>query len=182
MTRELDRADELFVADMTMAETLPSADLFGIVEIARFLKDPASELTPAQTRRLFADAGLRGAYRDLKTKLEYASVPEVRAASDGEIDERVFPQGRMRIVPARDSMQVYLRLTFLDPDPSVATMLIVEMPEGGLLKRALPPQDQNGEIVAILNLGNPRDAALIKALRDPSASGSILALSQPDPA
>lgn len=176
MTRELDRADKLFVADMLLSETPPSPELFGIVEVMRFLTNPTSQITSAQTRRLFADASLREAYRDLKGRLEYARVPEVRAASDGEINERHFPQGHMRIIPARDGRQVYLRLTFLDPDPSMATMLIMEMPEGGLSKRALPPQDSNGEIVAILNLDDAHDAALVEALRNPSVSGSILAL------
>src|SRR5690606_28977408 len=126
MSVNLNRADEIYAADMLMAETSPTPDMLGIVEIAAFLSRPEAQLTPTQTRTLFANAKLREAYKALKKRLEYASVPALLAASSGEISERTFPQGHMRIVPARNGDQVYLRISFLDPDTELSAVLIVE--------------------------------------------------------
>lgn len=176
MTKDLDRADEIYVAKMLIEEGEPETDAIGIAEIARFLTEPGYTLLPGQTRRLFADRQLRQAYAAFKAKLQTYEVPTLLAASDGAVDERAFPGGRMRLIPARRGNQVYLRIEFSARRPAPPGLLEVVRPNGDWVKLPLGASNEAGELVVPLDLDDPHHAAIVEALRDPLSSGGILPL------
>ena len=176
MSDKTERAQEVYAANRLAVEGTPRPGAIGVAELHAFLTDPTVELTPAQSGYLFRSPTLRETFQALKQRLSSHPLSMVAAASDGGVDTRHFDGGSLQIIPARRGDRVYLTVTIQAPGALMAgALLIVETAET-VLKRKLPPPDQQGRMLVILDPAEPGDQALITALRDPSASGDVLAL------
>jgi hypothetical protein len=165
-------AERLYAARSAMAETGRSARKLGVAEIMQFLADPERSLSMAEQRSLFADPQVRADYRRLKSQIAVAELPALAAASTGDVSSRRFDGGMVSLHPSRVQGQVYVVLRFSWPTPP-RTMLL-EDAKGDLVKRALPPADQNGELIMVLDESKASDARFLRMISDPTATGSFL--------
>ncbi|HUN40528.1 MAG TPA: hypothetical protein VMU81_09575 [Acetobacteraceae bacterium] len=149
-------------------------------------------LTHGQQRQLFADAGLRQRFEDLKrqrsarrpvpgnqeTTQIAGPVVELHALAAAATDQgsdfrRPFSGGQLRISPVGIDQQVYLIFTF--DDPGIATrVLLVERSRDQRIERLELPAAEDGEILLVKDLAVPSDAELVALLRDPAAVGAFL--------
>jgi hypothetical protein len=179
MTRTEDRddllllADRIYAARSAMSETKPATGGLGIAEILQFLVDPQRSLSMEQQRRLFADPRLRADYRRLKSELASIEMPALAAASVGDISERRFAGGTVRVHPSRVGGQVYVVLKFTGPAAQPHSMLL-EASGVEVVKRSLPNPDASGEMVIVLDPTNPTDETFLRLITDPTSSGSFL--------
>lgn len=174
MSRDYDKADEIFMAEAILAETPKDGKPFGMVELARYLTSADMQLTSEQTRRLFSDPGLRQGYQAIKEALTHYQMPQLMAASDGDVQERPFPGGSLKLVPSSRSGQLYLRMEF-DTDPVAGRIiLLVESPTTGVHKLGFTISEAQTSALVPLDLNNDLHSRLVSALRDPASSGSIL--------
>jgi hypothetical protein len=167
------RADRLYAARSALVETKPLRRRFGVAEIVQFLNDPARALTPEEQRALFADPRLRADYRRLKGQATTFELPALAAASSGNVNARRFEGGSIAIHPSRIPGQLYVIVRFNSPDSSPRAMLL-ESTTGDLVKRVLPGADQQGEVMMVLNENNDADAAFLRLLADPTATGTFV--------
>jgi len=167
------RADRLYAARSALVETKPPRRRFGVAEIVQFLNDPARTLTPEEQRALFADPRLRADYRRLKGQATTFELPALAAASSGNVNARRFDGGSIAIHPSRIPGQLYVIVRFDSPAGSPRAMLL-ESTTGDLVKRVLPGADQQGEVVMVLNENNDADAAFLRLLADPTATGTFV--------
>lgn len=174
MSRDYDKADEIFMADAILSETPREATSFGMVDLARYLTSTDMQLTGEQTRRLFSDPALRQGYSRLKETLSHYRMPVLMAASDGEVQERPFPGGSLKLVPSRRSGQIYLRMAFDTAPEAGAAILLVESPTTGVHKLGFTIGESQTSALVPLDLTNDWHSDLLAALRDPASSGSIL--------
>src|SRR5262249_44481004 len=135
--------------------------------------DPQRTLSMEQQRRLFAEPRLRADYRRLKAELGAIDMPALAAASVGDVTDRRFAGGTVRIHPSRVGGQVYvvLRFTGLGIPPR---SLLLETPGVELIKRPLPKPDPSGDMVIVLDPKNSADEVFLRAVTDPTSSGSFL--------
>jgi hypothetical protein len=166
-------AERLYAARSALAETKPSPRRLGAAEILQFLSDPERSLTSEEQRSLFTDPQLRADFRRLKLQAAAAELPALAAASAGDVNARHFNGGTVNIFPSRVPGQRYVRLRFNWPAGTPRTMLL-ENTDGDLVKRMLPPADTNGEIIIVLDEKNITDAAFLRLISDPTATGSFL--------
>ena len=167
------RADQLYAARSAVAETKSLRHRFGVAEIVQFLNDPARALTPEEQRALFADPRLREDYRRLKGRATTFELPALAAASSGNVNARRFDGGSIAIHPSRIPGQLYVIVRFNSPASSPRAMLL-ESTTGDLVKRVLPGADQQGEVMMVLNENNDADAAFLRLLADPTATGTFV--------
>jgi hypothetical protein len=68
--------------------------------------------------------------------------------------------------------QIYVILRFNWPTPP--RLMLLEDPDGDLVKRSLPPADANGEVMMVLDENATSDAVFLRMIRDPTSTGSFL--------
>ena len=168
-----DRADRLYAARTALAEAARPRLRFGVAEIVQFLNDPSRSLAPEEQRALFADPRLRADYRRLKAQATTFEIPALAAASSGNVNVRRFDGGSIAIHPSRIPGQLYVIVRFNSPASSPRAMLL-ESTSGDLVKRVLPSADQQGEVMMVLNENNEADAAFLRLLTDPTATGTFV--------
>jgi hypothetical protein len=169
----IDRADQLYAARSALAGTQRPRRRFGVAELVQFLNDPARALTPDEQRDLFADPRLRADYRRLKARAATFELPALAAASSGDVSARRFDGGSITIHASRLQGQRYVIVRFNEPASSPRAMLL-ESTSGEIVKRALPDIDQQGEVMMVLNDSNAADAAFLRLLADPMATGTFV--------
>jgi hypothetical protein len=170
----INRVDRLYAARTAVAESKPLRHRFGIAEIVQFLGDPSRSLTPDEQRLLFTDPRLRADYRRLKAQATTFEMPALAAASSGNVTARRFDGGSITIHPSRIAGQIYVILRFNSPESSPRALLL-ESASGDVVKRALPGADQQGEVMMVLNEKDDADAAFLRLLADPTATGTFMA-------
>jgi hypothetical protein len=166
-------ADTIYAARSALTEVRPAKGGIGVAEIVQFLSDPQRSLSMEQQRRLFADPRLRAAYRRLKAELTAIEMPALAAASVGDVSERRFPGGTVRLHPSRVGGQVYVVLKFTGSAAQPRWMLL-EGPGFEFVKRSLPSPDASGEMIIVLDPSNPADQTFLRAISDPTSSGSFV--------
>jgi hypothetical protein len=167
------RADQLYAARSALAETRGLRHRFGVAEIVQFLNEPSRSLTPEEQRALFADPRLRADYRRLRGQITIFELPALAAASSGNVNARRFDGGSIAIHPSRIPGQLYVIVRFDSPASSPRAMLL-EGTTGDLVKRVLPSADQQGEVMMVLNENDGADAAFLRLLADPTATGTFV--------
>jgi hypothetical protein len=167
------RADQLYAARSALAETKRPRHRFGVAEIVQFLNDPSRSLSPEEQRALFADPRLRADYRRLKARATTFELPALAAASSGSVNARRFDGGSIAIHPSRIPGQLYVIVHFDSPASSPRAMLL-ESTTGDLVKRILPGADQEGKVMMVLNENDDADAAFLRLLADPTATGTFV--------
>jgi hypothetical protein len=85
---------------------------------------------------------------------------------------RRFEGGTVSIHPSRVQGQIYVILRFNSPTPP--RFMLLEDPDGDLVKRSLPPADANGEVMMVLDENATSDAVFLRMIRDPTSTGSFL--------
>jgi hypothetical protein len=166
------RTADMFVTSAILEEGRLSEGALGIQEIVDFLTRNSASLTPAQTRRLFADRTLRETYRQLKSELAAMQMPRIAAASSGDVVERRFDGGTLRLTPSRNGLHVNLLIRFDDPGRTGGPLMLILETAQDIAKLAVPPPDAAGEVFLILDRSS--DAAFIAAIGDPQATGSFV--------
>jgi hypothetical protein len=164
-------AESIYAARSALAEVEPASGGLGIAELAQFLSDPQRNLTMEQQRRLFSDRNLRADYLRLKSLFSEVELPALAAASAGEVNERQFKGGSVRIHPSKVGGQVYVIFKFTSP-PQPHTLLLEGA--GELIKRALPATDAGGEAMMVIDPSKSADKAFLHLLSDPRSNGSFL--------
>ena len=167
------RADQLYAARTALAEAKRPAHRFGVAEIVQFLSDPSRSLTAEEQRTLFTNPRLRDDYRRLKAQATTFELPALAAASSGAVNARRFEGGTISIHPSRLPGQIYVILRFTSP-ADAPRMMLLEGAAGDLLKRTLPPADQQGEIMMVLNERSEADAGFLRLLGDPTSTGTFV--------
>src|SRR2546421_7949895 len=123
------RTEDLYVARAVAEDTAPGVLSLTFVDLVRYLSDMSASLTADQWRLCREDPRVRADYDALKRNLSVAELPQAAAASQGDLEERTFPGGRLRIRPSALAGQVYLILT-LDRVPTTPRILLVEGKDG----------------------------------------------------
>jgi hypothetical protein len=166
-------AGKLYAGRSAMAETVPPSRRLGIAEIVQFLTDPQRTLSDHEQRELFGDQRLRADYRRLKAQLSVVDLPALAAASTGGVSLRRFDGGTVNIYPSRRPGQVYVVIRLALPNAELRSLLL-ENAAGDLVKRPLPPADNGGEIMIVLDETNGGDQKFLRLMSDPMATGSFL--------
>jgi hypothetical protein len=167
------RADQLYAARAAMEDRSRPAPRMGIAEIMQFLNDPGRSLSIEEQRSLFTDPRLRADFQRLKSQTAIADLPVLAAASSGDVSTRRFEGGTLTIHQSRIPGQVYVVLRFDRPQGAPRTMLL-ENPEGDLIKRMLPAVDPNGEVMFVLDNKIASDQNFLRLISDPTSTGSFL--------
>jgi hypothetical protein len=157
-----------------------------IEELTAFISD-GRELTHAQHRLLFTDQALRERYRVLMRELAVplrrrapgpAGVLEIpaqvaAASADTRDFRRRFEGGELRGMRAGVEDQFYLIIVLDDPD-AVPRALIVERARDRARRRLPLPPPADREILVVVDLAIPGDAALVDLLRDSTSTGTFV--------
>jgi len=169
-----EKTEELYVG-RSVAEEVPPRDLaVTFAMLVQFLSSPEAALTAEQFRSVHQDARLAADYTALKRKLCIAELPQASAASHGDLEERIFPGGRLQLCPSVLPGQIYLIVSIENTAPS-PRMLLVEGKNGEVARIALPAPDPDGSMLVIQDTANNEgDALAVRLLRDPSSSGVFL--------
>jgi hypothetical protein len=168
------RAEDLYVARAVAEDTPPRALSLTFADLVRYLSDANTTLTAEEWRLCREDPRLRADYDALKRNLCVAELPQAAAASQGDVDERTFPGGSLRIRPSALAGQVYLILT-LERALATPRFLLVEGANGEVARIALPPPDPDGTMLVIQDTTKSEgDARAVRLLRDPASSGVLL--------
>lgn len=193
----LHRIEDLYVAWTLAEETAPAHRApLSIGDLVAFLAK-GKPLTHAQHRALFTNPRLRADMQRLKEELAYRISGDERtesreaadtrrafrmpalaaAATDREIDERSFDGASLRVCPSARPGHVFVILQFEDPT-NTPSALLVESPEGEMVRMALPAMYLDGEgdsrITLVKDTANAADALLISLLRNPASTGIFL--------
>ncbi|MCB1391063.1 MAG: hypothetical protein KDK12_18265 [Rhodobacteraceae bacterium] len=178
---EFDRAEALFVAERLRARDLDPANAIGLAELARFLTGDPRHGSAEINRALLRRPSLRAELAALRERLTRFDLPQVAAASDGDLQRRHLPGGSMTLYAPPDESMVYVSVT-IDESPPVglAFSLVLTNAEGQVLLLPLPEFDDEGVVMVILDPADAGDSALIAALRDPATQGSFIERRQPD--
>jgi hypothetical protein len=170
---DLTPADGLYAARTAIAEVNPSPWRPGIGELAQVLLDPHRNLTHAEQRALFTDARLRADFKHLRARAGALEIPALAAASEGNIATRAFEGGTARIHSSRKQGQIYVIIELQEQAAEPGSM-VLESPAGEVVKRMLPPTDERGRSVIVLDETEPADGLFLRLIRDPTVSGSVL--------
>ena len=168
------RAEDLYVA-RSVASNAPVEQLpVSFADVLRYLTDPSTHLTPAQWRFCKQHPRLRADYDALIKNLALAALPQATAASQGELQERDFPGGILRIRPSSIPGQVYLIFS-IEPGVRAPRLLMIEGAAGNVARISLPEPDADGSMLVIQDTArNEADANAVRLLRDPTTSGTFL--------
>jgi hypothetical protein len=168
------RAEDLYVARSVASDTSLEQPPVSFVDVLRYLSDPSAHLTPAQWRFCQQHPRLRADYEGLLKKLAIGALPQAAAASQGELQERSFSGGLLRIRPSSIPGQVYLIFS-IDPAPHAPRLLVIEGTDGSVARIALPEPDSDGSMLVIQDTDRSEaDANAVRLLRDPTTSGIFL--------
>jgi hypothetical protein len=180
MTVEHDRADEIYSTLSLLEAAGDRGPTLSVRQLVHFLTLRGSELSPDQTRAIFANPKLREAYRMIKAQLAVWEMPAAVAASDGKIVQRNFAGGTLRLTPSQRTSQTYLAIRYDSAtEPHEGHDLVVETHWGEILKLNLPRPDEEREVLIVLDAKNARDEAIINALQDPRSTGAFLSVQAP---
>jgi len=169
-----ERAQDLYVARSVIDDTPGERVVLGLADLVRYLADPAADLTQQQWQVCRENPRLKADYERLKSRLLVAELPVAAAAAQGELNERKFAGGFLRMRPSAVPGQVYLILT-LEPTIAAPRMLMIEGKNGEVARIALPPPDADGTMLVIQDTArNEADARAIRLLRDPTSCGVLL--------
>jgi hypothetical protein len=159
----------------------PEADS-RVTELKHYLMDVGATLTADLRRALLIDAGLRKKLHQLWAELAALgggiALPTMAAASDGELSERRFEGGVVRLAEsAKDARQVYVIIEF-DRSwlqawrPSFSpTVLLLCSPDGRVAKLELESFDHDGIVQDLLNTADQEKKQIVELLRDPLTVG-----------
>ncbi|MBI1417963.1 MAG: hypothetical protein GC146_12135 [Limimaricola sp.] len=176
MSDPFDSADRSYAADQALGDAALRRDRLGEREIHLFLTGEGP-VDDRLSRALFADPALRAMFRRIRDRLAQFTLPSLAAASDGAVDTRTFPGGRIELRPARRGGQTYLLLRL---DWAMGPLvLVLTRPDGTTLRHPLPATDAAGETLQVLD--NVVDASLLAALADPETEGALLPLAEGAP-
>jgi hypothetical protein len=153
-----------------------------VAELKRYLIDVGATLAADLRRALLVDAGLRRKLHQLWVELaevrEGMTLPTVAAASDGELSERRFEGGVVRLAKsAKDAREVYVIIEFdrsflkARPHSFSPTVLLLCSPDGRVAKLALESSDQDGIVQDLLNTADEEKKQIVELLRDPLTIG-----------
>ena len=175
-----DAADLLYARRRTLAAAIAKpvaqpTDRWGVHQWIAFLSTPSIALPVGQQRALFADKRLREDFRQLKRVYSVAALPALAAASDGDVVERSFEGGTVRIHAARKPGQFYVRFSFGIRD-AYPRVLVLELPDGTQVKRLLPAMEAggDGEMLIVGDMAAPADQTFRQLLADPASHGDFL--------
>jgi len=158
-----------------LSEDVRPSDLpLTFAQLVQFLSNPQAALTAEQWRACRENPRLKADYAALKQRLCVAELPQAAAASQGDLEERIFPGGRLSLRPSVVPGQVYL-IVSIESEITVPRILLLEGKDGEVDRVALPEPDPDGTMLIILDtLKNEGDARAVRLLRDPSSSGFLL--------
>ena len=178
------RAGELFRA-WTLAEITGhnAESLLTLGDLVAFLIE-GRPLSGEQQSFLFSNPRLRSDFKRLIEvfghALPSAGRPILRmpalaaAASDREVNDRVFEGATVRIRPSIIGQQFFVQLTMEDPKASPSS-LVIELPEENLTASSvLEPPDGEGRILMIKDIADKDDGLFVRLLRDPRSTGTFL--------
>lgn len=179
-----DRAVRLFAAERILeqfaerkaasAERDPIASI-GLAELVRFLEGDPGVSSALMNRAMLQRPALRADLTALRIRLTRMELPAVAAASDGDLEERPLPGGRLSLFAPSDEALVYLSLALADsPPPGVGLSLVLTTEENQVLVLPLPEFNDEGTVTLILTIGDAGDAALVAALRNPRTRGDFI--------
>lgn len=167
------RAEDLYVA-RSVAETSAAPLAVSFADLVRYVSDRSVRLTAAQWKFCQEHPRLRADYRALVDKCALALLPQAAAASHGDLEERAFPGGHLRIRPSSAAGQVYL-IFAMDPAVQASRFLLLEGADGSTARIELTEPDADGGVLVIQDtVGNQFDAIAIRLLRDPTTCGVFL--------
>jgi hypothetical protein len=169
----VDAADRLYAARSAVADAPSGGPRIGVAELVQFLSDPRSQLPPEAQRLLFSNPRLRADFKRLKASLRCVELPALAAASDGEVDQRSFEGGSVRLHPSRVGGQTYALFQFSWPTATPRALLL-ESASGDIVKRPLPTADATGQAVLVLDQNQPDDGAFLRLIADPTTVGSFI--------
>lgn len=175
----LQRADEIFLArSLISVEARPaeSRQIFGVAELVRFLADPEAVLTAEQSRALFSDRRLADSFRALRRRASAFDMPAMAAASDGELSDRTFPGGLIRIRPARIGGQFYVSITLTEDTGGVVPrqLLLVREATGETSRIAIADPGDGAVLLVVLDPATEAGGRALAMLRDPMVEGTFL--------
>ena len=169
-----ERAQDLYVARSVLDDTPGERLVLGIADLVAYLSDPTADLTEQQWRVCRENPRLKADYEKLKSRLFVAELPAAAAAAQGDLHERKFAGGFLRLRASAVPGQVYLIVT-LEPTIAAPRMLLIEGKNGEVARIALPPPDADGTMLVIQDTArNEADARAIRLLRDPACCGVFL--------
>lgn len=178
-----DRTDEIFSGLMLdLPKSFPSAKhRIGLAEICRYLADPQPISLPGLAEALLENTRLRHDYNRLSQELALFSLPMAAAAAADEVDNattevvRHFNGGQIRLRPSVHHGVFYLLLSWDDglvlDTPLVLHLALNDLP---LTRLPLPPFDDDGNVVLLLNEEMPSHQVLLTALRNPLSTGFLI--------
>jgi hypothetical protein len=130
-----------------------------------------------------ADPQVRNDFEHLKLELQakncglgFPAVAAAASSSDDALDDRKFEGGSIRIRRSSHQGQVFIVLRF-EANSAVAnppSALLLEGPEGEVVRLELPKPDADGQIILIKNLKDYQDSLLVQLLRRPQTVGTFL--------
>ena len=136
----LDRLDET-----------PSAAGTSFAELYAYATDAGHQPRPQLLEVLAQSPRLRADLARLLRNMARRWLPQVAAASSGEVRTREGRGCRIRLRPSRaDPAQVYVIIEIEDDTPSPASTMFIYDPSGCCLKVALPPA-QDGRIQLLID-------------------------------
>ena len=169
-----ERAEHLYVARAVVEDALPEALPLTFADLVRYLSDATATMTAEQWRLTRENPRIRADYDQLVSNLQIAELPQAAAASQGELQERTFPGGQLRIRPSALAGQVYLIVT-IEATLAVPRMLMIEGKDGEVARLVLPSPDADRSMLLIQDTTkNEADARAVRLLRDPTSSGVFL--------
>lgn len=166
-------AGRLYAARSAFAETKAAQARPALAELVRVLAEPAQALTPDLQRALFADAQLRADFKRLRARLGAVELPALAAASAGDVAQRSFEGGTVRVHASRRPGQVYVIIELSRP-ASGAGAILLEGSSGEVLKRVLPASDAQGRIMLLLDQAQENDRDVLRLIRDPMTTGALM--------
>jgi hypothetical protein len=167
-------AEDLYVARSVATEASVEPPAVSFADLLRYVTDRSTRLTAAQWKFCQDHPRLSADYRALVDKFALALLPQAAAASQGELQERNFPGGNLRIRPSSVPGQVYLIFT-IGSELRACRFLLLEGADGSTARIELPEPDVDGGMLVIQDIaGNEADASAIRLLCNPTTSGVFL--------
>lgn len=177
MADEQDDIEAAFATRVLLEEGKKSPGALGIHEILRFLSEPDYQLTPPQQAALFSRPALRATFQALKRRYALLAMPTLAAASTGEVNERHFEGGWVRLTASLENTFVYALITFEDDRaPQGPSILLLEASDGTMSKLLLGVPNSERQVFVGIDGGTEPGSTTLTLLRNVDASGSFLGL------
>ncbi len=145
---------EAFTVLDALNEPTAGANPVPMSELYAYATDPERRRRPELIDALAASPRLRADLGRLLGNAAVVHLPQVAAASTGEITERQGDGCRIEFRPSRaDASQVYAIISLEKKAPRTPSTLIICDPKGRCVKVALPPA-REGRIQLLLDTGS----------------------------